>query len=319
MPEWKMENAVITGDTIFLPTSVTGNALNNHLIGNAEANTFRGGGGQDTFAGGQGADMYFVDDAGIVIVEEKDAGEDNVNASVSYVLAGNVDHLTLVGTKDINGTGNALNNIMNGNSGNNHLSGGDGNDVFNGMSGADTLEGGNGDDVFFINDKDDVIIEGDAGGHDTVWVNTLDFDVSKLKNIEVVKFAKDISAADAIKALTGETDIPGHDDLPSQDAFLFTKKVGKSALAQKITSFDVKDDTVYLAKSAFTKIAKKGVLSKAAFHTGAKAHDANDRVVYDKTKGVLYYDADGSGKGAAVKFATIDKNLKLSSSDFFVM
>ena len=38
-----------------------------------------------------------------------------------------------------------------------------------------------------------------------------------------------------------------------------------------------------------------------------------------RTRGVLYYDADGTGKGASVAFATISKNLALTNKDFFVI
>ena len=50
------------------------------------------------------------------------------------------------------------------------------------------------------------------------------------------------------------------------------------------------------------------------------AKDKNDYIVYSKTKGVLYYDADGSGtKSKAVEIATLSKNLKMTYHDFFVI
>jgi hypothetical protein len=42
-------------------------------------------------------------------------------------------------------------------------------------------------------------------------------------------------------------------------------------------------------------------------------------VIYDKAKGVLLYDADGSGEGKAVEFAAITKNLTMTYKDFFVI
>ena len=44
-------------------------------------------------------------------------------STVSYVLADNVENLTLPGTAAINGTGNTLNNVLTGNAGNNSLTG----------------------------------------------------------------------------------------------------------------------------------------------------------------------------------------------------
>ncbi|CAK0778928.1 hypothetical protein CCP2SC5_860003 [Azospirillaceae bacterium] len=59
-----------------------------------------------------------------------------------------VNDLTLLGSGNINGTGNAKNNTMFGNSGVNRLSGGVGNDTLVGGNGGDTLVGGAGNDVF---------------------------------------------------------------------------------------------------------------------------------------------------------------------------
>jgi serralysin len=56
------------------------------------------------------------------------------------------------------------------------------------------------------------------------------------------------------------------------------------------------------------------------FWKGAKAHDADDRVIYDPASGALFYDADGTGKAAAVKIAVLSKNLKaMSFRDFLVI
>ena len=49
------------------------------------------------------------------------------------------------------------------------------------------------------------------------------------------------------------------------------------------------------------------------------AHDASDRVVYDKTTGKLWYDVDGTGATAAVQFALIEKGMTLTASDFDII
>jgi len=49
------------------------------------------------------------------------------------------------------------------------------------------------------------------------------------------------------------------------------------------------------------------------------AYDKDDRVIYDKDSGVLYYDADGSGHGAAVASTGIGKNLALTHKDFYIL
>ncbi|WP_194164532.1 cadherin domain-containing protein [Microvirga thermotolerans] len=103
-----------------------------------------------------------------------------------------------------------------------------------------------------------------------------------------------------------------------RDVFVFDTKPGKTNL-DRIVDFSVKDDTIHLARKVFKGIAKKGVLAKTAFHAGAKAHDADDRAVYDKKTGALFYDADGTGSAAAVQIATLQKNLKMTEKDFYLV
>jgi Ca2+-binding RTX toxin-like protein len=79
------------------------------------------------------------------------------------------------------------------------------------------------------------------------------------------------------------------------------------------------DDTFRLENAIFKKLAKVGTLSKSFFAVAAKAKDKNDYIVYDKAKGALSYDADGSGKGAAVKFAQITKGTVLGYNDFLII
>jgi Ca2+-binding RTX toxin-like protein len=101
-------------------------------------------------AGGAGGDTYVVDDSGDVVTEASGAGTDTVQSSISYALTTNVENLTLTGTGNINGTGNALNNILMGN------------------SAANILSGGAGDDTYVVNNADDVVVEAASEGTDTV-------------------------------------------------------------------------------------------------------------------------------------------------------
>ncbi|HYD18363.1 MAG TPA: type I secretion C-terminal target domain-containing protein, partial [Patescibacteria group bacterium] len=93
-------------------------------------------------------DTYYIDAAGDRVTETLTGGVDLVHASATHTLGGYVDNLTLEGIANLNGTGNALNNVMTGNAGNNQLRGVVGNDTLDGGAGRDVLTGGAGADVF---------------------------------------------------------------------------------------------------------------------------------------------------------------------------
>jgi Ca2+-binding RTX toxin-like protein len=87
----------------------------------------------------------------------------------------------------------------------------------------------------------------------------------------------------------------------------------------------VKDDSICLDNAVFKALGKAGSLTNPAklkagfFFAGTKAHDSNDHVIYNKKTGALFYDADGTGSKAQIQFATITKNLKMGTGDFFVV
>jgi len=65
-------------------------------------------------------------------------------------------------------------------------------------------------------------------------------------------------------------------------------------------------------------VGPTGRLAQAAFYRGAEAHDANDRIIYNRATGALYYDPDGDGAAAQVQFAQMARGLGLKSTDFLV-
>lgn len=145
----------------------SGNALANLIVGNEGANRLDGGAGADRLEGGGGDDIYVVDDRADVVVDS--GGRDRVESSVDHSLAAGIERLVLLGTSNLQGTGNAGDNELIGNAGANRLAGGDGHDRLDGGAGDDLLIGGSGDDLYVVDSTGDVISESSNAGTDTVW------------------------------------------------------------------------------------------------------------------------------------------------------
>jgi len=182
-----------TGDTIVSIGHLTGSSYGDALNGNDNVNILNGGagndtlsasGGNDTLTGGTGADTmrggagndsYNVDQSGDVVDESASGsgGYDTVSSTVSFKLGsalGSVENLTIVGTANVNGTGNKLVNTITGNSGSNILSGGSGGDRLYGGAGTDVLKGDSGDDRLDGGLGADTLVGGT--GHDTFVFDT---------------------------------------------------------------------------------------------------------------------------------------------------
>ena len=150
----------VAGSDFLMPAGlVVGTPADNQLQGDGLNNIIDGRGGADVMAGGVGDDLYAIDDAGDSISEAPGEGIDTAYSAVNFSLSANVENLTLTGTLALNGTGNALDNLIIGNAAANLLDGG---------TGADGMTGGDGNDTFVVDNAGDTIGEADSGGTDRV-------------------------------------------------------------------------------------------------------------------------------------------------------
>jgi hypothetical protein len=261
---------------------LNGGAANDRLFGDAGNDVLDGGVGADRMEGGLGNDIYIVDSSLDRVVEAVGAGTDTVRSSISFTLAPEFENLVLVGTA-AKGTGNAIGNTLVGSDAPNTLEGGIGNDTLNGRGGSDTLDGGDGADKLLGGVASDIL----SGG----------------------------AANDTLYGEGGNDRLSGGAGL---DRFYFDSALNPSTNVDKILDFSVADDSIYLSRSIFGGIAANGSLAAAAFHRGASAADASDRIIYDQAAGKIFYDADGAGGAAQVLFATVTAGTALTSADFVV-
>ena len=289
------------------------------LNGDAGDDTLDGGSGSDTLGGGDGSDTYYVDNAGDIVIETNASaagGIDEVVASASHVLGLNVENLTLLGGT-INGTGNALGNLIIAGSGVNAIDGG---------AGIDTLSF----ETATTSGTTGVALALGAAGVKTTATGISGADtVVNIENLIGSDYNDTLSGNAGVNVIHGGegndvlNGMGGNDVLfggAGSDAFVFTTALSATANVVRIEDFSKGEDKLRLENAIFTKLAATGTLGANNFRViGSAALDADDYIQYDKASGALYYDADGSGAGAAVKFAIVGVNLALASTDFMVI
>ena len=102
------------------------------------------------------------------------------------------------------------------------------------------------------------------------------------------------------------------------DTFFFDAKLNAKTNVDRIMDFTSGEDKFGLSRYIFSKLKVARMLKEDAFHVGKKAHDASDRVIYDKGTGALYYDPDGTGAAKQIKFAVLANKALLTYADFTV-
>jgi Ca2+-binding RTX toxin-like protein len=135
------------------------------------------------------------------VIENAGAGYDIVYASADYTLPSNVEEVRLLGSADLDATGNSADNVLVGNKGDNRLRGGSGADVYvHQLYGGDDVieEGGGSPDALLFGEginadmvrlerrRDDLVVDL-AGPHGKVTVKG--WFASSSKRVERIQFA----------------------------------------------------------------------------------------------------------------------------------
>ena len=313
------------------PIKLTGNGFGQQIVGNGGNNTLYGLGGDDLLDGGRGVDKlyggtgndrFIVSDVGDKVYENAGEGTDTVLSSVTYSLVGQyIENLELTGTSAINGTGNTMANVITGNAADNVLDGGEG---------GDKLYGGLGSDTFVVDNVLDRAYEKLGEGTDLV-LSSISYSLAGqyIENLTLTGtghikatgngFANVLTGNAGSNVLSGGL---GADTLfggGGSDKFLFDTKLHSSNV-DTILDFTVGRDKIHLDLDIFSGFATTGALAGAAFRNLATgAVDADDRILFNQSSGDLFYDADGSGAIAAIRFAIIDNHALLTSNDFLLV
>ncbi|SFL49400.1 M57 family metalloprotease [Methylorubrum salsuginis] len=309
---------------------LVGGAGDDTLFGQAGADRLVGGLGNDWLIGGDQATsaagdidtaVYSASNAPIV-VSMKGTYEIVNNTYVFYNAKGaDIGYDRFSSIENV--VGGADNDIIEGNA--------DANDL-DGRGGNDRMSGGAGDDTYRVNSARDVVIEAKGEGRDIIMAYAT-YALAAGQEVEVLQLAPTSSAGlrkllgnEFNQALVGNDGANlldgglGNDVLrggKGADLFVFSTKPGSTNI-DHIVDFAA-EDTIRLSKSVFTALTAGDLVATAFKDVGKAAVDLDDRILYRQTTGELFYDADGSGKGASVKIAVLDNKVALTADDFFIV
>ncbi len=202
----------------------------------------------------------------------------NVDKSISFAVSVRDGFLYSGNNLVINISQNGITESL----GNDNLTGTSGDDVMIGLTGDDTLSGQNGNDFLRGWEGNDNL---SGGNGDDV-----------------------LRGGEGNDILTGGT---------GKDIFEFNYAPDATNV-DTINDFNPIDDSIRLWNTAFTELTASVVLNSNHFVVASTALDSDDYVIYNKVTGDLFYDADGNGSSAAIKFATLPPNLALTNADFTV-
>jgi Ca2+-binding RTX toxin-like protein len=270
----------------------------------------------------------------------------STGATVELTVTGYQGLLTVEALRGAIGAGqlfdmlNGVPYVSLGNDGNDVLGGSIFNDYINGGGGSDVMAGMTGDDVYVANSATDVIIEGVNAGYDTVRASSSYVLGDNLEKLKLTGFGRfSATGNDLDNTIIGNWSGNkingglGNDKLiggGGHDQFIFSTALNAHRNVDDIKDFCPWQDVIVLSHAIFD-VASSGrhgvkMLAESAFKavrdidTTTKL-DADDKIIYDKSDGHLYYDANGGGKanGGITQFADLNPAMRLDHHDFLII
>ena len=241
-------------------------------------------------------------------------------------------------------------NVINGGAGNDTITGNSSSDTLDSGTGSDTLTGRAGDDFYRVDSSGDRIVEAADGGLDIVEASTSYTLSANVENLTLVAQAATATGNASNNILTGNSSgntiaggsgndtllgNGGNDVLAGEAGDdLLSGGEGRDRLSggegrdrfgltltrssrDVITDFSSADDTVSIAIGSVKKI-KIGGLLRRQFKLGRAAGDRDDRFIYNRGSGALFFDADGSGRRGAIQIASFTNRPTLTAADIVI-
>lgn len=309
--------------------NIEGSAFTDHLTGSAGDNVLDGGASGDTLIGGDGSDTYYVDAAlaavitpatmaDVVIETNADAATGGIDTvmlrSVSvygYTLGANIENgrLLMADTADLRGNG--LDNLLFAGLGNNSLNGDAGIDTVSYLYGVAGAAG-----VVVSLERSGAQATGGSGADNLFNVENLtgSLNADTLTGNATANTLRGEAGADVLNGRGGSDSLVGG---AGGDQFIFDT-VLDAANIDTVQDFASGQDRLVVDDAVFAGLSLGAILD-GLLCFGTAAQTAAHRFVYDQATGSLAFDADGSGLGAQVQFATIGNLANLTAADFLVI
>lgn len=326
---WATASGASGADQVQGFENIEGSAFTDHLTGTAGDNVMDGGTSGDTLIGGDGSDTYYIDTASaavitplttpdVVIETNADALSGGIDTVMlrsvgvyGYTLGANIENGRLLTTAAADLRGNALDNL---------LFAGVGNNVLNGDAGNDTLSY-----LYATTGLLGVVVSLEAAGAQATGGSGTDT-LAFIENLAGSLNADTLTGSVANNILTGNAGADvlngrgGADSLvggAGGDQFVFSSALGLGNI-DTVQDFAAGQDRLVVDDAVFVGLAIGAVLD-GLLCFGTAAQTAEHRFVYDQATGSLAFDADGSGVGAQVQFATLANLANLTAADFLVI